>query len=441
MSDTALTHFLAELSTDLGQPSFIWQLVVLVFCFALAWAVSHYFKRYFVTVDRHTGLKKIGLVSFSRVLFPLLALLLIIGARFILNRSQHTALLTIFIPIVASFALMRFGFYVLRRIFAKNGNLGTGLLLLEKIFATVVFFGVILHITGLWTDLITTLDGVVLPVQSKISLLEVIQGFISVVLAVMFSLWLSAIMEARLMLLPTMHLSLKVVLSRLSKVLFIILAILVSLSLVGIDLTVLSVFGGALGVGLGFGMQKIASNYVSGFIILFDRSMSIGDLLTVDQYSGVITQINTRYSVLKALDGVETIIPNEMLISSPVQNLSFTDKAIAINTSVSVAYKTDIDHLFPLLIEAITKIERISKRHETTVNLMKFGADGLELRIGFWIEDPENGRVGVTSDVNRAIWRVLQEEHVGVPYPQREVRFLNDPLSASMQSMPPSIVE
>lgn len=427
MSETRLTHLLTELTADLGEPSFRWQLAGLIFCFVLAWAVSRYVRQYFATVDHQSGVMKIGVESFSRVLIPLLSLVFIFIVRAILNKWQHTALLSIFIPIIGSFALIRFGFYVLRRSFVKNGNIGTGLLIFEKVFAAIVWFGVVLHFTGLWGELLSTLNDIVLPGASKVTLLDVIQGLISVALTVMFALWISAMMEARLMLLPSMHLSLKVVLSRLSKALFILLAILISLSLVGIDLTVLSVFGGALGVGLGFGLQKIASNYVSGFIILFDRSMSIGDLLTVDNYSGVITQINTRYSVLKALDGVETIIPNEMLVSSPVQNLSYTDKAIAMNTEVSVAYKTDIEKLFPLLIDAVSKIERVSKLFEPSVSLMRFGADGLELRIGFWIEDPENGRIGIISEVNLAIWRVLKEQKVEVPYPQREVRFLNDP--------------
>lgn len=427
MSETRLTHLLTELTADLGEPSFRWQLAGLIFCFVLAWAVSRYVRQYFATVDHQSGVMKIGVESFSRVLIPLLSLVFIFIVRAILNKWQHTALLSIFIPIIGSFALIRFGFYVLRRSFVKNGNIGTGLLIFEKVFAAIVWFGVVLHFTGLWGELLSTLNDIVLPGASKVTLLDVIQGLISVALTVMFALWISAMMEARLMLLPSMHLSLKVVLSRLSKALFILLAILISLSLVGIDLTVLSVFGGALGVGLGFGLQKIASNYVSGFIILFDRSMSIGDLLTVDVYSGVITQINTRYSVLKALDGVETIIPNEMLVSSPVQNLSYTDKAIAMNTEVSVAYKTDIEKLFPLLTDAVSKIERVSKLFEPSVSLMRFGADGLELRIGFWIEDPENGRIGIISEVNLAIWRVLKEQKVEVPYPQREVRFLNDP--------------
>ena len=426
-SESTLTYLLNELSTDLGQPSFVWQSVGLIFSFLLAWAVSHHVKKYFATVDHRSGVLKIGVESFSRVLLPLLSLVFILIVRMVLARWQHTSLLSVFIPIIGSFALIRFGFYVFRRIFVKDGTIGTGLWIFEKLFAALVWIGVVLHFTGLWGELLTGMKEIILPGPSKVSLLDVIQALISVAITVMVALWISAMIEVRLMQLPNMHSSLKVVLSRSGKALFILIAVLISLSLVGIDLTVLSVFGGALGVGLGFGLQKIASNYISGFIILLDRSMSIGDMLTVDKYSGVITQINARYSVLRGLDGVETLIPNELLISSPIQNLSFTDKEIAIITEVSVAYQTDIEKLLPLIADAIASIDRVSKINLPTAYLMRFGADGFDLRVTFWIADPENGRANITSAVNRTIWRVLQEQNVEIPYPQREVRILNNP--------------
>jgi len=215
------------------------------------------------------------------------------------------------------------------------------------------------------------------------------------------------------------------VLGRLGRSLLLVFAVLVSLSLVGIDLTVLSVFSGALGVGLGLGLQKIASNYVSGFIILLDGSLSIDDLITVDKYNGKVSKINTRYTVLKGLDGIESIIPNEMLVSSPVQNLSLTDRAVWMSTDVSVAYDTDVEALLPQIEEAVKTVPRVSKDSLPSANLASFGQNGLDLKIGFWIIDPENGRLAVLSQVNRAIWKLLQEKNVAVPYPQTEIRILN----------------
>ncbi|WP_339936803.1 mechanosensitive ion channel family protein [Undibacterium luofuense] len=271
-------------------------------------------------------------------------------------------------------------------------------------------------------DLLAALEDVVLPVgKNKISLLAILQACISVVLTLIVALWASAALEAKLMALPTAHTSFKVVMSRVSKALLIVLAVLASLTMVGIDLTVLSVFGGALGVGLGFGLQKIASNYVSGFIILLDRSMSIGDMISVDKFNGKVTQINTRYTVLQGLDGAESVIPNEMLVSTPVQNFSLTNTSVAMWTDFSVGYDTDLDALLPVLAQAALTVERVCKDPAPGAHLMRFGADGLELRVSFWIADPQNGKTGVLSDVNRALWAVMKERGIELPFPQRVV--------------------
>jgi small-conductance mechanosensitive channel len=202
--------------------------------------------------------------------------------------------------------------------------------------------------------------------------------------------------------------------------------VLVSLSLVGIDLTVLSVFGGALGVGLGLGLQKIVSSYVSGFVILLERSLAIGDIVTVDKYSGAVTQINTRYTILRGSDGVESVIPNEMLVSGAVQNYSLTDKSVRLTSRVTVAYQTDIEQTLKLLEQTVASVHRVSKAPSPQAMLINFGADGIELEIYFWINDLESGRVNVLSDVNRAIWKMLQTYQINVPYPQREIRLIAD---------------
>jgi len=195
---------------------------------------------------------------------------------------------------------------------------------------------------------------------------------------------------------------------------------------VGIDLTVLSVFGGALGVGLGLGLQKIVSSYVSGFVILLERSMAVGDMVSVDKYHGRVTQINTRYTVLRSLDGIETVIPNEMLVAGAVQNYSLSDSRIRIATQVTVGYETDIEALLPLLSQSIATMSRVLADPPPMAMLTRFGADGLEVEIGLWISDPENGRGNLLSEVNRQIWRTLQEHKISVPYPQRELRLVDN---------------
>ncbi len=422
METHSLSRLIAEISADLGNPSLLIQLLALMSCFLLAWLLSRSIQRYFATVDQSSGVLKIGVESFSRVLWPLLALVFLFFAKLILGKFQHTGLLKLFFPILSSFALIRFSFYVFRRAFVRDGTVGNALLLFEKVFATLVWLALVLHFTGMWESIFQALEEIILPIgKSKVSLLAVLQGIASVALTVVLALWISALLEARLLLIPNMHSSLRVVLSRLGRAIFILLAILISLSLVGIDLTVLSVFGGALGVGLGLGLQRITSSYVSGFIILFDRSLSIGDLVTVDKFSGSVTQINTRYTVLKGSDGVESIIPNEMFVSNPVQNLSLTDRSVVLVTDFTVAYDTDLDSLFPALVELVSQVPRVSTNNPPSAYLLRFGADGFELRVSFWIEDPENGRTNVISDVNRAILVLIRERGIELPFPQREI--------------------
>lgn len=428
MESHSLARLISEISADLGNPSLLFQLIALMSCFLLAWMLSRVIQRFFASVEQSSGVFKIGVESFSRVLWPLLALVFLFFAKLIIGKFQHTGLLKLFFPILSSFALIRFSFYVFRRAFVRDGTVGNALLLFEKVFATLVWLALVLHFTGMWDSIFQALDEIILPIgKSKVSLLAILQGMASVALTVVLALWVSAMLEARLLLIPNMHSSLRVVLSRLGRAIFILLAILMSLSLVGIDLTVLSVFGGALGVGLGLGLQRITSSYVSGFIILFDRSLSIGDMINVDKFSGSVTQINTRYTVLKGSDGVESIIPNEMLVSNPVQNLSLTDRAVVLITDFTVSYATDLDSLFPALVEVVTSVPRVSNVTPPSAYLLRFGADGFELRVGFWIEDPENGRTNVISDVNRAILVLIRERGVELPYPQREITVFQAP--------------
>ena len=417
-----LLDLLSDLFADLHDTKVLWQIGVVVFCALLSAGLSRIFRRRFPANPQRTGVKKLGVETFSRVVLPFSLWLFLYVGKEILSKWQHVHLLSLLIPIFGSLALIRFGLYLSRRIFARSGDVGAFLLLFEKAFSAIVWFGAIVYYTGFMADVVEYLEETTLSLgHSKLSILSILQALVSVVVTVILALWASASLEERLMKMSGMHSSMRVVLSRVGRSLLILLAILVSLSLVGIDLTVLSVFGGALGVGLGFGLQKIASNYVSGFIILLDRSLSIGDVISVDKYTGKVSQINTRYTVLKGLDGAESVIPNEMLVSSPVQNFSLTDRAVWMSTDVSVAYSTDLPALLPKLVEAVRQVPRVSSVSEPSANMVAFGLSGLDLRIGFWIIDPENGKLGVLSQVNLSIWKLLQELNVEVPYPQSVV--------------------
>lgn len=425
-----LSNLLSDLINDINNPGLAIQAGIIVACIVVGWGLGRVIRAAFERNGAPGGAVRAGFVNFADVLGPLLIVGLIALAKVAAVKYLHLTnvnLLRIALPVFGSLAVIRAAFYLLRRVFARQGHVGAAILTFEKIFALLAWLTVALYITGLWPDIFDYLDSTTLPLgKNKVSLATILQAIASVAVLLMLALWAGTALEERLMGVSGLHTSLRVAMARMSRALLIVVAVLVSLSLVGIDLTVLSVFGGAFGVGLGLGMQKIASNYVSGFVILLERSLAIGDMITVDRFSGRVTQINTRYTVLQGLDGTESVLPNEMLISSAVQNLSLSSPQVRIATQVAVAYDTDLSTLMPMLEEVCRTVPRVLADPPPGAALLRFGADGFELEVGMWIGDPENGRGGVLSDANLKIWALLQQQGVSIPYPTRELR-LADP--------------
>jgi small-conductance mechanosensitive channel len=428
-----LSTLLADLLGDLREPGILWQAGAIALSILIGWGLARFIRsKYLQQAGEDAGtVRRIGVESFARVLGPLLILGLLAGAKYILSQYQHVNVLRVALPLFASFALIRIAFYMLRRVFARGGQLGAAVLTFEKIFALLVWLAVALYITGLWPDLFAYLDNTLVPLgRHKVSLATILQAAASVVVLLMLALWAGAALEERLMGVQGIHSSLRVVMARMSRAILIVVAVLLSLSMVGIDLTVLSVFGGALGVGLGLGLQRIASNYVSGFVILLERSLSIGDMITVDKYSGKVSNINTRYTVLQGLDGVETVLPNEMLISGPVRNESLSNRTVRAATALTVAYGSDLDVLIPMLEALPVGVPRVLASPPPGVSLNKFDTGGFELELGFWIGDPENGRGGVVSEVNKKIYALVQSGDIKLAAPPLDPRQL-DALIAS----------
>ena len=266
---------------------------------------------------------RFGAESLRKALFPLLGGILVWIAQAITAQFMHTPLLDLALVPLFGIGLIYIVFYVARTVLSRDGHAHTLLFLVEKVVSIVVWIGMVLTVAGIQDEVIAWMDSVRFRVaNAHMTLLSLTTGLLWVCVTMIVAMWLGGALEDRLMRSATLDGNLKVVLARVGRALLILAAILVSLSLVGIDVTVLGVFGGALGVGLGFGLQKIASNYVSGFIILIDRSLRIGDTINVPGLQGMVTQIRTRYTVVRGLDGIETLIPNEKLITDVVQNQS-----------------------------------------------------------------------------------------------------------------------
>ncbi|MEO7009857.1 MAG: mechanosensitive ion channel domain-containing protein, partial [Caldimonas sp.] len=257
---------------------------------------------------------------------------------------------------------------------------------------------------------------------AQISLRNVVEGTITAGVVLVLALWVSSAVERKLLSATgSADLSLRKMVANIVRVVLLFVGLLLALSAVGIDLTALSVLGGALGVGIGFGLQKIAANYISGFVILAERSLRIGDIVKVDGFEGRISDIRTRYTVIRALTGRESIVPNEMLITQRVENLSLSDPRVLVSTGVQVAYGTDVRALQPKLVAAMRKVPRVLDDPGPGVTLANFGADGIDLGLSFWIRDAENGQGNVKSEVHFAVLEVLDAEGIEIPFPQRVV--------------------
>lgn len=400
-----------ELWADLREPGMLWQVAVLAVCLGAAWVLARASR-----LDRveTSGVWKLGVGGLKRILFPLLALALVLIARPILAHWHHVNLLRLAVPLLGSLALIRVLAYLLRHAFASGGTVAV----FERLIAVAVWSVVALHIVGVLPDVIEYLEGEAVVIgRQRISLWLMLQAMFWCLATLLVALWAGSAIEARLMRAETLHSSLRVVLSRLTKALLVLIALLIVLPLAGIDVTVLSVFGGALGVGLGFGLQKIASNYVSGFIILLDRSVELGDIITADNFHGKLTQITTRYVVVRSPDGREAIIPNETLITQTVINHTHTDATVRLATQVQIDYAADVEQAMRLLVDVARRHPRVLAEPPPAALLNKFAESGIDLELGFWINDPENGSGNVRSDINAEIYRAFVAARVDIAYP------------------------
>jgi small-conductance mechanosensitive channel len=405
-----------NLLADIREPEFIWQVVTLIVCIGSALLFARWWR------SRHTeGSGRLNDAS-ARLAFPLTGMVLTGLAITVLDNFQHTHLLKLAMPLLGSMALVRGVIFVLRQAFPK----ATWLTAWERIIATLVWSWLALYITDLAPYVIDAMEQVQFHIgKQHIDLWTVLRGIVTVFLTVVFALWIAGVVEARLMRVQTLDANLRIVGVRVAKAVLTVVAILASLALVGIDMTALSVFTGALGVGLGFGLQKIASNYVSGFIILLDRSIRIGNIVQVGSDAGEVTQITTRYTVLRHPGGTEFIVPNETLIGTTVQNQTYSNSRIRLATSVGVAYDSDLELAGQLMLNAAKAHPRVLAEPAPRFFLTQFADSAINLELGFWIDDPEEGKGNIVSDVNFAIWRAFKENGISIPFPQREVRLLN----------------
>jgi small-conductance mechanosensitive channel len=407
---------LDQLIRDLNHGAVGWEAAVLLGCLAVAWGICW-------LTGRRAPPDSVwfGRAIFDGVLFPLLALGLTYSARVALGSFQEVPLLRVAVPVLLALAGIRLIARVFTVVFPRSALARA----VERLFSWLAFLAAVLWILGLMPAVLAEMEAIRFAFgKSDISLLSIVQGVLSSGLVMVLVLWISATLERKVLRDTVADLSLRKVAGNAIRAVLLLVGFLFALSAVGVDLTALSVLGGALGVGLGFGLQKLAANYVSGFVILAERSLRIGDTVRVDNFEGVVADIKTRYTLIRAGNGRESIVPNEKLITERIENLSSADARVLVTIDIAVGYDSDVDRVQQELAAAATETQDVLAEPAPAVRLMRFGADGLEFQLLFWVGEPRL-QVPARSDVSLAVLRRLRAAGIDIPYPQRVVRVLD----------------
>lgn len=404
---------LQELLLDFQSPSVWRELGGLALCLGLAWMVSWAIGR---------GAARDSILFGRRVLdglfFPVLSLAFTYALKATLVKTQHVPVLKMALPILLSLVAIR----LIARVMAVVFPSSSGARALERVVSWVAWGMAVLWVIGLLVPVIDELESIRFSLgKSSVSLLHVFEVGMTSVLVLVLSLWLSATIERRVLNHTVSDLSMRKVASNTLRALLLMLGALFALSAVGVDLTALSVIGGALGVGIGFGLQKLAANYISGFVILIERSLRIGDYVRVDGFEGSVTDIKTRYTLIRANNGSESVVPNELLITQRVENLSLENSRMLLITQYWVGLESDAQQVAQLLVAAALRADRVLTDPEPVALLSEVSPQGLRWALNFWMDAPLTGQGLVRSDVNLSVLQSLRQAGVALAAAPHEV--------------------
>ncbi|CUS47852.1 MAG: potassium efflux channel KefA [Idiomarinaceae bacterium HL-53] len=410
-----------------------WQAALILIAILAALVSARWWKRLF---EQRTlsvqGFSRTLLRSGERIIWPLTALVVLFVGKLLLSYVElpHQAL-NILIPLTGAFAGVRMFIYLLRKS-VKGGPL---LKALENTIALIIWFLLGLHLLDLLPQTLASLDSVGINMGDfRLSVLTGIKMVIMITVALAIAGIISKLIEHRLAETTLVNASTRVGLAKFAKFAVITIAIVIALSAAGINMSTFAVFGGALGVGLGFGLQRIAANFISGFIVIFDRSIKPGDNITVGERFGWVQELKSRYIVLRDRNGVDTLIPNENLITNEVINWSYADTNVRLRVQVDVSYEDDIEKALEIVRECARVSERVLQDPPPNALLKEFAESGITLELRFWVADPENGRENVSSQIRLAIWRAFKEHGITIPFPQRDVYLKSLPKGFRMEN-------
>ena len=396
-----------EIQADMSTSVVLWQAALIIASLVTAWLINGVLRNY---VMQHAPEHwKLAIGSINRMLFPLSALIFVLLSQLILSGWQHTGLLRLAGRLLLAMAAIRLIVYLLRYLFSPGGWLKA----LESVIAWSIWGTLALYLTGVWPQIMQSLADMRFNIgKNPVNLLLVLQALLTVIVTIFIALWLSRVLENKLMRAEQVNVNLRVVLGKILRIVLLFIATLIALSAVGLDITLLSVFGGALGVGLGFGLQRIASNYVSGFIILLDKSMQIGDVISVDKHYGVVQDLRARYMVLSKLDGTHVIIPNETLITTAVVNHSLTEHKGRVQIDLAISFESPLELALQQMQDIAKQHARVLQIPNPAARIKGFSENGVELSLTVWVSDPENGVLSLQSALFMDIWKVFKKNKI-----------------------------
>jgi small-conductance mechanosensitive channel len=401
---------LQELLQDLQSPVIWLELGSLLVCALLAWGLAWALGR---SLRQDASSILWGRRLYDGLLLPALLWLFAFAAKLGLSKTQHVPVLKVVLPILASLVVIRLIARVLSAVFPTSPLARVT----ERGVSWLAWGVAVLWITGWGTPLVDELEAIQLTVgKTHVSLRHVIDVAWISGLVLVLTLWLSATLERRVLAQAVSDLSLRKIAANALRAMLLLIGALFALSTLGVDLTALSVLGGALGVGLGFGLQKLAANYISGFVILIERSLRIGDYVRLDGFEGRVADIKTRYTLVRANNGSEAVIPNELLITHRVENLSLESPKFLLSTHYWLTHGTDVPRAQNLLEQAARSASRVLAEPAPLALLTEVAPEGLHLQLNFWIGDAATGQGLARSEVNIAVLQALR--HAGVALAQ-----------------------
>jgi len=427
-ADSALKTFFVRLAS----PEILAEIIAIVIASMIAVAGAHavraWHRRHEPADATGTGWGRIveATIIGVPILLALIVLALVRWALALLG--MHTAVVDIALQLTIAFVVVRMGVYVVRLMLGGEGWIQAW----ETRIAFLLWLLVSFELLGWFSLAEATLDKIdLIPGKTQFSLWALLKGVVVVSGFVVVTSLAARAAERRIMKVEALAVSTRIGISKFAYFSLVGVGVLLGINAAGVDVTTLNVLTGAIGLGLGFGLQAIASNFVSGFVLLMDKSIKPGDVISFTGHTGTSTEnfgwvqeLRGRYVVVRDRDGVETLVPNQNLITNQVINWSYSDQRVRLRLPVMISYEDDPEVALQALLEATQHHPRILRDPGPVTRLMSFEDYGMRLEVRFWIADPMNGVNNVRSDVNRAIWRVFKAHGIKIPVAQRELRML-----------------